>query len=172
MLIRKAVIEDADRLAWVHMRCWQQAYSGLMPDAFLERRTDDLAERAVRWREWIAGGDAPWVAVGEDGEINGFASGGAARDEDVKGVGELFAIYLLAEHWGTGVGHRLMEAATESLVEAGFKGAVLWVLDGNVRARRFYEAAGWLPDGTAKNEQRDGFNLSEVRYRRHFLGPG
>ena len=74
MLIRKAVIEDADRLAWVHMRCWQQAYSGLMPDAFLERRTDDLAERAGRWREWIASGDAPWVAGGADGEIKGFAA--------------------------------------------------------------------------------------------------
>jgi RimJ/RimL family protein N-acetyltransferase len=103
------------------------------------------------------------VAVGADGEIKGFAGGGAARDDDVTGAGEVFAIYLLAEHWGTGIGRRLMEAVTESLVEAGFKEAVLWVLEGNARARRFDEAAGWLRDGAAKDDERDCFNLSEVR---------
>ena len=52
----------------------------------------------------VAGGYAPWVAVGADGEIKGFAGGGAARDDDVTGAGEVFAIYLLAEHWGPASG--------------------------------------------------------------------
>src|SRR3979411_2386682 len=123
MLVRKAIGEDADRLAWVHMRCWQQAYSGLMPDAFLERRTDDLPERAGRWRDWISGGYAPWVAGGADGEIKGFAGGDAARDDDGTGAGEVFAIYLLAEHWGTGMGGRLMEREKEQRGAASVTGA-------------------------------------------------
>jgi len=44
--------------------------------------------------------------------------------------------------------------------------AILWVLESNRRARRFYEIAGWIPDGDAKTENRpDGIQLREVRYR-------
>lgn len=41
-----------------------------------------------------------------------------------------------------------------------------WVLDTNVRGRRFYESANWTPDGAVKVDKRDGFELREVRYRR------
>ena len=44
--------------------------------------------------------------------------------------------------------------------------ATLWVLDGSARARRFYEAAGWAPDGEERIEQLPGFAVREVRYGR------
>ena len=59
-----------------------------------------------------------------------------------------------------------MDAALGRLAEAGFHQATLWVLDTNVRARRFYEAAGWSADGTVKRDERLGFPIREVRYRR------
>jgi RimJ/RimL family protein N-acetyltransferase len=40
------------------------------------------------------------------------------------------------------------------------------VLDDNPRARRFYERAGWQPDGAAKTEERWGVAAAEVRYRK------
>jgi hypothetical protein len=40
------------------------------------------------------------------------------------------------------------------------------VLDSNARARRFYEAAGFSPDGGVKVDATRGFPLTEVRYRR------
>jgi hypothetical protein len=58
-----------------------------------------------------------------------------------------------------------MQACLASLYEAGFAEATLWVLDKNVRARRFYERGGWRPDGTSKDDAREGFTLHEVRYR-------
>ena len=58
-----------------------------------------------------------------------------------------------------------MQAALDSLRQAGFVEATLWVLDGNERARRFYEVGGWEFDGATKDDQREGFTLSEVRYR-------
>ncbi|MCZ0982010.1 GNAT family N-acetyltransferase [Streptomyces diastatochromogenes] len=67
---------------------------------------------------------------------------------------------------GTGVGRALMAASVEALVAAGFRAAALWVFAGNARGRRFYEAAGWRPDGTAVREETGGRVLEELRYRR------
>ena len=43
----------------------------------------------------------------------------------------------------------------------------LWVLRGNRRARDFYEASGFVPDGAAKiDTNAAGISYDEVRYRR------
>lgn len=63
-----------------------------------------------------------------------------------------------------------MTAAVEHLTAAGFSRATLWVLATNVRARRFYEAAGWRPDGSSKVDSSRGFPLDEVRYERTLAG--
>jgi hypothetical protein len=52
------------------------------------------------------------------------------------------------------------------LAEGGFTAATLWVLGTNVRARRFYEIAGWVADGAVKTDHRGDVELREVRYRR------
>jgi hypothetical protein len=52
------------------------------------------------------------------------------------------------------------------MVANRFAEAVLWVLGTNERARRFYEAAGWEPDGNTKVEDRASGTLHEVRYQR------
>ena len=40
------------------------------------------------------------------------------------------------------------------------------MLAGNVRARRFYEAGGWRPDGTERRDRVFGVPVDEVRYRK------
>jgi RimJ/RimL family protein N-acetyltransferase len=67
--------------------------------------------------------------------------------------------------WGTGVGRELMAVAVDRLREAGFRSATLWVLRDNERARRFYERAGWSPDGAEKDDVVAGATVTEVRYR-------
>jgi ribosomal protein S18 acetylase RimI-like enzyme len=102
----------------------------------------------------------------------GFAHLCPARDDDASPeVGEVTAIYLQPENWGRGAGRLLMDQALTALVEAGFSEAVLWVLDTNSRAQRFYRAGGWRADGTAKVDDRRGFPLREIRYRRTLLVP-
>jgi hypothetical protein len=56
------------------------------------------------------------------------------------------------------------DSRTANLV--GFHRVVLWVLAGNTRARAFYEAWGFTPDGTSMLWQADDEPLSEVRYCR------
>jgi hypothetical protein len=58
-----------------------------------------------------------------------------------------------------------MVAAVNVLRDAGFGDAILWVLEGNDRAQRFYEIGGWVLDGAAKDIVIAETSLAEVRYR-------
>ena len=81
-------------------------------------------------------------ATAEAGAIVGFATGGAERHGVAGYDGELYAIYLLLEHRGKGIGRRLVATVATWLSERGMKSLVIWVLKENVRGRAFYEALG------------------------------
>jgi GNAT superfamily N-acetyltransferase len=166
-LIRVATARDAARIAEVHVRSWQAAYRGHMPPEYLDGL--DPADRLPRWQQWLSepAGDEVLVADGQDG-VCGFSSFGPTRDEDDDPgqVGEVRAIYLMPAVIGTGIGRLLMGASVEHLTVAGYRELTLWVLAANARARRFYELAGLRPDGGLKVDDRAGFRLDEVRYRR------
>jgi ribosomal protein S18 acetylase RimI-like enzyme len=83
-------------------------------------------------------------------------------------VAEVYSVYLDPEALGRGIGRSLFEMAVADIVDHRFRGAILWVLGANERARRFYEAAGWRLDGATKTEDRPGGKLQEVRYARTF----
>jgi GNAT superfamily N-acetyltransferase len=169
VIIREATVSDAGALARVHVRSWQEAYRGLVPQEYLDGM--DPARRLPRWQEMLADDDIGLTLVAEDERdgVVGFIRLSPSRDTDVdpSEVGEVQAVYLLAGYWGRGVGRSLMDAGVRRLVAAGFRELTLWVLATNERARRFYEAAGWRADGSAKSDDSRGFALDEVRYRRH-----
>jgi L-amino acid N-acyltransferase YncA len=163
--VREATRADAANIASVHVWSWRRAYRHVFPTSELDAISID--DRARRWDEWLARAEerrATYV-VEEDGRIVGFANIGPCRDEDARGLGEVHAIYVLAERWGVGLGRALMAAAVDGLVAAGFDSAVLWVLEDNVRARGFYEAAGWQPDGGVRRGRHLGVETAELRYR-------
>jgi ribosomal protein S18 acetylase RimI-like enzyme len=168
-VIRAATAADADAIALVHVRSWQGAYQGLMPQEHLDQL--DVAQRAQRWSRGLTSADpfrdATLVTVTGE-QVIGFASVGAARDPDADpgDTGEVYAIYLLPEAWGQGLGRDLMTAALARLADLGYQVATLWVLEGNARARRFYEAAGFTTDGAEQTDDTRGFPVPEVRYRR------
>lgn len=166
--VRRARREDAGPIADVHVRTWQAAYRGQMPDDLL-----DHLDREGRARMWAEDIEVPedrrvrvWVADA-DGRVVGFVATGPSRDDDADrgAVAEVYAIYLLPEHWGQGIGRALLERAVAGMRDDGFAAATLWVLDTNARTRRFYEAAGWRTDGTTKTEEIGDFAAHEVRYR-------
>lgn len=168
-VIRPARVEDARQIAGVHVLSWQGAYRGLLPQAYLDGL--DPAQRVDRWERSLteATGYRDGVLVAEAaGTLLGFAGYSPSRDDDVDPgrVGEIKSIYLLPSAWGKGIGRRLMGAALGHLAEARFGLATLWVLDSNVRARRFYEAGGWSADGARKTDESRGFPVTEVRYQR------
>jgi len=164
--VRLAGVEDADEIGRIQVETWRAAYTGLMPDEAVA--SFDVESRQRLWREGLArtprAGSATFV-VEDGGEVVGFASVGASRDEDAEQEGELYAIYLHPSRWDRGIGRALLLRAEESMRSSGFRQAVLWVLDGNERGERFYRAAGWEQDGR-KADEFQGAAVTELRYRK------
>ncbi|MBQ2062760.1 MAG: GNAT family N-acetyltransferase [Oscillospiraceae bacterium] len=130
--------EEIRGKAYVHWKAWHEAYPGLVSGEYLNRLTlETCEEKAFRWPDNLM--------VAKDGErVVGFVGYGD-RGEEAPGVGEVFALYVLSEYYGTGVGQRLMEAALKRLRD--YPEVCLWVLKENGRARRFYEKCGFRPTG-------------------------
>ena len=160
--MRRARPEDAAAIAAVHLRTWQAAYEHVFG---AERLAGIDQERRRRgWERALAERLEEIVFVAEQEEgIVAFASVGPSRDEP--GEGELYAIYALPEAWGGGSGPALMQEALAALRGLGFREAILWVLDDNPRARRFYEREGWTLDGARREGEHLGVVTAEVRYR-------
>jgi GNAT superfamily N-acetyltransferase len=165
MSLRAAPPEDAAEVAAVHVRSWQVGYRRLLPDEYLDGLRPE--DRAARYTFGDTGPGVPSTMLAvERGAISGFATTGSCRDTDAASAGELYAIYVDPDRWGLGVGRLLIAEARDCLSRQGFVEAILWVLAGNERARRFYVADGWDPDGSRREEVVWGVTVDEVRYRR------
>lgn len=168
MIIRLAVPEDALPVARVHVRAWQAAYRGFMPDVYLDGLSAE--NRARRYNFSNSDMAQPRTVLAEEaGAITGFATTSPARDEDATGLGELCALYVEPELWGRGIGRALVAAARAELRRQEFKRAVLWVISGNVRAEHFYRADGWTPDGLHRAQSVWSVTVDSMRYRRATL---
>jgi SAM-dependent methyltransferase/ribosomal protein S18 acetylase RimI-like enzyme len=167
--LREARPDDAPAIAEVHVRAWQVGYRGLLPQAELDGIDRD--ERRAAWRQHLAdpGDRSIVVAEKDDGGVVGFASCGSARDG---ADGELFTCYVDPQHWGTGVGQALLRSARRLLRARGYDEAVLWTLQGNDRALRFYRADGWEIDGSIKDEVMWGSSTTSIRLRRRLEDEG
>ncbi len=167
--LRRASGADASAVAAAHVRSWQAAYRGIVPDDFLDNL--DVGARAGRYAFDLVAPDDPetWIAV--EGEVVlGLVTVSPSRDEDLRGMGEVRALYVIPDRWRSGVGSALMVEAVQLLLDRGFTEAALWVLEDNARGRRFYEAAGWRPDGGTQRLAIGGRELGEVRYRKALTG--
>ena len=175
--VRWATVDDAERIALVHVETWRAAYRGLIDDVVLDQL--DVDARTQAWSERIANfpagvptahdfGLTHRVLVAEvDNQVWGWASFGAGRDEGDADHGELSGLYVHPSQWSQRLGHALIERVEQELRDSQFSEAYLWVLFGNERAIRFYERHGWHADGTEKVGAAGGASgLRELRHVR------
>jgi len=161
MYVRPARPEDAAAIAAAHVRTWQAAYEPVFGAERLAVLDEQLPARVERWERLLREEQGIWVAE-EDGRVVGFVGWGPSRDEGAEG--ELYSLYVVPEAWGGGAGAALMAVARDEL-RAGYGESILWVLEDNPRARRFYEREGWVADGGRKTDTFLGLEVGEVRYR-------
>ncbi|MCP1167475.1 GNAT family N-acetyltransferase [Limimaricola litoreus] len=135
MEIRPALPDDVADLAALHVTCWDETYTGLVPAEEIARY--DRALRLRQWEQQIAKGTCRvMIAPGA-----GFAQVGPQREAALAARGvatELYALYLTRAAQGRGLGRALFAAA---LGPAPGRLSAM-VLEGNDRACRFYEATG------------------------------
>ena len=145
IIIKKPETEEEIKgKAFVHWASWQEAYPGIVAQEYLQRLTLEKCEQiAFNWQDGI------FIAKDDD-RVVGF-TGYGHREEDPPYVGEVFALYVLSDYYGKGVGRRLMKAALERL--SSYKEICLWTLKDNKRAIGFYKKCGFVPDGTGKTNR-------------------
>ncbi|MEV4994554.1 GNAT family N-acetyltransferase [Streptomyces niveus] len=171
LLVRAMTADDCDAVAAVRIGGWRWAYAGLMPQAYLDAMS--VEENAADQRARLNGStDSRVVNVVAEraGAVVGWGCLGPCRDPDVpNNSGEL---YVRPEHVSTGVGRALARTLVERAAVDGFSSLVLWVLKENDRARRFYEKAGFTPDGAEEPFDVGGASVPEVRYARSLTRAG
>jgi ribosomal protein S18 acetylase RimI-like enzyme len=154
---------DLQAVGRVHWRSRAAAYADILePETLAAGSAEAMGEWwAERWK-WEQETHRLTVAD-RDGEIVGFTYIGPSETE---GAVELYAIHVVPEVVGSGIGRDLMINALGELKAIGGRRAVLWVLEDNERARRFYERGGWKPDGETRVEAVNGEPVSQLRYCR------
>ncbi|OYN85271.1 GNAT family N-acetyltransferase [Parenemella sanctibonifatiensis] len=164
--LRDARAEDALGIAQVLTRGWQDAYTGLMPQAYLDNL--DPRERLPHWEGVLSTLDErEFVLVTElGGDVVGVCHVRPSRDEDATAdTAEIVAIYVNSGLWGTGEGHALHTEAIARMRKMGYTEVTLWVLDGNRLASKFYDRHQWAEDEDTRAFEREGFELVEKRRR-------
>ncbi|MGC9495779.1 N-acetyltransferase family protein [Streptomyces sp. WG7] len=163
---------DCDRVSAIRVRGWQTAYRGLVPQPYLDGL--DVSEDAERRRDFLTrapDGVVNLVAEDDTGQVVGWACHGPYRSgEPHPADAELYALYVDTACFGTGVGQALLRESVRRSKAAGHARMLLWVLEGNARARRFYERAGFRADGAEEPFEVEGVSVPEVRYTRDLTG--
>ena len=146
--------------AYVHWKSWQEAYSGIVDQRYLDSLTLDKCEK-------IAFRRTDNVIIAKDGDsVIGFVGFGKYRNDELENAGlenagEVFAIYILSQYYGKGIGYRLMQTALSEL--ADHSKIAVWVLKENTKAKK---------DGTAGTDGGTGCcqRLCQKQQRRVVAG--
>ena len=170
MTFRNAEQADLPTIARIHSEAWHTAYQDLIAPDVLAGVTP--ATRLVSWQRWFEDGNHQVILLIEHGQTVGFIRLCPARPvaDPPENYGELSHLYLDPDVIAKGHGHQLFNHAKRTLQSGGYTGMLLWTLEGNMRARRFYERHGMQADG-AREDEPDwlGPGVYEVRYVLPFL---
>jgi len=147
--------EEIRGKAFVHWKAWHEAYPGLVSQAYLDRFTLEKCEQ-IAYRQ-----PTNLLIALDDQRVIGFVGYGD-RGDGAPDSGEIFALYVLSDYYGKGVGAALMQAGLERL--NGVPEVCLWVLKDNRRAIRFYEKCGFAPTGEELISPHIG--ATEIRMKR------
>lgn len=169
--IRPAERADLTDIATIHALAWHAAYAGLIDHEVLGGVTPE--SRLAVWQRWFDTEHHLHVCC-DGADTVGFIRVCPARDhlQPPRDFGELTHLYLHPSRRATGLGHRLFEFAVELCRAGGYDGMLLWTLEGNAGARRFYESHGMIRDG-ARADDPDwlGPGVYEIRYQLRFDEP-
>jgi ribosomal protein S18 acetylase RimI-like enzyme len=162
VVVRLADRHSAPELATLHRAAAHTGFAHIFPpDAPPPTYDEDVG----RWEYWLGPdwdqGRRAYVAVTSGRAVGVVLSG---PDPHEPGIGHLARLYVDPACWGHGIGAQLYRTALRDLTERRFPEATLWVLEGNTRARRWYERLGWRPSGKRKTTYAPA-GIDDLQYR-------
>jgi GNAT superfamily N-acetyltransferase len=169
--VRPARPDDAAAVARVQVVTWRTAYRDVLPVAVLDDWDEAAAEES--WRTAVTAPPTPGhgVLVALEGDqVVGFAAYGPAElaegeVPDPAGPTTEIAILLVEPRWGRrGHGSRLLAAVADLAGATGAARLSAWLPEPDGVSARFYESAGWAPQGWVRTLDTGGEPLREVRW--------
>lgn len=154
IIMRNATVEDASNIAKVHCQSWQESYSGLIEQSYLEK--DRYAARLQWHHKRICDVNHHYLVALVDDCIVGFCTAAPftlhnnqcineeqkARGLDFTDKGEIDGLYVLRAYQGMGIGKKLFSRAWCWLQEQHLCPFIVWTFKNNFKARSFYESQG------------------------------
>lgn len=163
-MIRLAKLEDAYQIAEAQVSSWKTTYAGQVPQAYLNELS--VPKREAVWSQVLTDSNQRILVAEKSGVIVGFSNFGPSRDPDqLPGVGELYAIYLIEKFKRRGIGQELWAQTSDLMSKLGYREVTLWVLNTNKQACNFYEKLGFKLDSNQKQDKIGGQTVVELRYR-------
>lgn len=160
--VRYATSDDFQILGKIHAASWKTAYKNIIPTEILDNITAE--KRAAYFKKALEEGFEEDAIIYEDDTPLGLICIGKARDKELDdSYGEIGGLYLMPEAFGKGIGSALIQWGIKELNSRGYEKVILWVLEDNSRAIKFYEKHGFIFDGTIKKIN-IGKPLNECRY--------
>lgn len=150
--------DDRTAISRIYEKSWKYAYAGIIPQDYLD---------SIPAGQWVSGLDHPdrmTLLCMEDDMFVGTSSFGKSRLRQLEDWGEIVSLYLLPDYIGKGYGKILLQSAVSELKKSGYEHIFLWVLEENIRARRFYERFGFQRTDDYLDDNIGGKALREVRY--------
>ncbi len=139
----------------IYERSWKHAYKNMIPQAYLD---------SIPSGQWVNKTGMNHLVVIEDGQMIGTAGFCRSRWEKYSDYGEIVSIYFLPAYMGKGYGRLLLNRCMEELKQCGFDKILLWVLEENHRARKFYEKNGFICSEVFREDTIGGKDVREVLY--------
>lgn len=148
-IIRRVCKGDEQTLAHIQTENWKVAFKGILPDADLIRCTN-VDKATAMYKGLLEQNKGNGYILEVSGKPHAIAYWDKTREADMEGFAELICIHSLQNNWGKGYGSRLMDRVLDDMCAAGYRKIMLWVFDENMRARKFYEAKGFIKSATQK----------------------
>lgn len=161
MVIEKITASTIRQAGEIYTLSWQKGYQGIIPQKYLDELSPD------NWVPKLGNPLCQNFILKDNDRYVAVSSISPARDEKMKGWGEIISLYVLPKYFRKGYGKVLFSYVTDRLRADGFEKIYLWALEENHRARAFYEAMGFVQNGDTTMLTIEGKDLMEVRYVNH-----
>jgi ribosomal protein S18 acetylase RimI-like enzyme len=160
--IRPAKLADAEDIARAHTASWRTSYRGILPDAVLAQI--DVDQRAESWRRTLQDRSILTLVAYDTTHHDIVGMCDAGRNRSPTGhAAEVYRLYFEHHARRHGLGREMFEQVTDWLRTQQLRSLVIWVLDNNHHARRFYEAMGGRA-GTQLGSRVSGYPVLEQSY--------
>ena len=138
-IIRKNELKDQEQMAHIKIDGWKNTYDKIIASKYLneldyQKQTERYIDSFEEYKDLVL------VAV-KDEEVLGYSCFDLNEKED-KFDAELVSLYIKSGETGKGIGTSLVKETAKELMTHGKKNMIIWCLDENKKAIKFYEKLG------------------------------